>query len=167
MIADGRFRRRRKSQGGDTMLETSLLLVPLLAMVLGIMDMGMAFFVHNTFQNAVREGSRFATTWQVRAGYGQIGSIRDVVRQFSMGFLTVANMTTYVNVRFYNPITLVEQTGAGSNSPGNIVEVSIESYNWGFMAPIQRNIASFSLTTRSASRLEPLAPGVPPPALNP
>src|SRR2546430_5265888 len=44
--------------------EFALMIMPTLAILGGFFDVGMALFTWNTFQNAVREGTRYAVTYQ-------------------------------------------------------------------------------------------------------
>lgn len=153
--------RRVGKQRGVNFVESALVFLPFFALFLGIFDFGMAIFLRNTFQHAVREGVRYAVTFQTQGGMGHDASIRSVVRTHSMGFLNAADADSKVKIRYYNPTTLAE---VGLNAPGNIIEVSIEDYEWGMIGPVLRRANPIPLTVRASDRMESLPGGTSPPA---
>jgi len=153
---------RRRRQPGHALMEGGLVLIPFFALFFGIVDYGMAIFLRNTFQHAVREGVRYAVTYQtVNASTGQDASIKSVVQTNAMGFLDGAN-ANLIQIHYYDKNTLVE---TGSNSPGNIVEVSVQGYQWGVVAPLLRSASPIRLNAFSSDRMEALPDGqfAPPP----
>lgn len=133
-------------------VESSLVLLPLLAVFMGIIDFSMAIFLKATFQNAVREGVRYAITYQTQGALGQDQSIKNVVQNNSMGFLSD---TSSIQVNYYTVCNasmvsagsctnaqLGTIVGTGSNSPGNIVEVSVNNYGWTWLAPLNGRMDS-------------------------
>lgn len=142
------------------MIEAAFVLVPMLAVFLAIIDFGFAIFLKSTFQHAVREGVRYAITGQTLSGQGQDASIKSVVQKNAVGFLNGASGAAYINIQYYDPITLAATT---SNQGGNIVEVSVQNYPWNWIAPITRDSAALSITAKSSDRMEPFPGGVPPP----
>lgn len=146
---------------GSTFLELALVLVPLLAILLAILDFGFAIFLRSTFQHAVREGARYAVTSRTESGYGHDASIKRVVQTNSLGFLAGEGGASKIYIRYYVPGTLVETP---SNAGGNIVEVSVEGYTWGWMAPLLRSaLPPMIINSRSSDRMEPSPGGIPPP----
>lgn len=138
------------------MLEGALVIIPFFAMFFATIDFGIAIYLRNQFQHAVREGVRYAVTFQLLSGMGQDASIRAVVRDQSAGFLSASNVGTYVFIRYYDPKTLVE---TAVNDPGNIVEVSIEGFQIGVVAPLLRNANPIPITARASDRMESLPDG--------
>ena len=135
--------RRRRSRG-DTMMEFAFFVLPTFAIVCGFVDVGMALFTWNTLQNAVREGARYAVTYQVDSSGQQSTSIKNTVATWSMNFVSASATSSgggpYVDVNYYtqptsaNPSgTLV--TGSLANASGNLVEVAIKNYPYAYMAP--------------------------------
>src|SRR6202040_431688 len=57
-------RRKRNAQRGNTMLELALILTPMFALLLSIVELSMPIFKKSTFQDAVREGVRYGITYQ-------------------------------------------------------------------------------------------------------
>lgn len=153
--AAGRKRR------GNAFLEAAFVMLPLFAILFAIIDFGFAIFLKNTFMHAVREGVRHAVTYKIEGGLGHDASIKNVVQLNAMGFLSGSANYDKIKVRYYNPTTFAEETG---NDPGNIVEVSVEGYTWGWLAPLWRTATPLNMSVRSSDRMESLPGGVSPPA---
>jgi hypothetical protein len=142
-------------------VESAFVLVPLFAMIFAIVDFGLAIFVRSTLQHAVREGVRYAITYQtLDAQTPHDDSIKEVVKRSAMGFLHNEENLEKVKIRYYNPTDLGE---VQANSPGNLVEISVEGYTWGWLALLMRNASPLQITTRAADRMEGLPPGASPP----
>lgn len=150
--------RRRKERGG-ALMEGAMIFIPLFAMMMAIVDFSFAIFLRSTFQHAVREGVRYAVTYQTQGGMGHDASIREVVRRQSMGFLN--GRENLIHIEYCDPATLACNV---SNDPGNIVEVSIENYRFGWFASLLRDANPLSITVRASDRMEGLPGGVSPPA---
>lgn len=154
---------KRKRQRGNTMLESAFALVPLLTLMFGIIDFSMAIFLRTTLQNAVREGVRYAVTYQIMSGMGQDTSIKTTVKNNSVGFINSGNLSL-VTVRYYLPSNLTTPvTGTNSNFPGNVVEIGVEGYNWNWMAPLSRSSSPLNINVYSADVMEGLPGGTNPP----
>jgi hypothetical protein len=153
--------RRRRQRGSSPILEGALVFVPFFALFLAIIDYGLVTFVKNTFQHATREGVRYAVTYQIQAGLGHDGSIKEVVKTNALGFLSNGTGPSHIKIRYYDPETLVETT---ANNPGNIIEISIENYQWGIIAPLLRSANPVTLNVRSSDRMETVPDGLAPPA---
>ena len=155
---------RRKRQSGHAFLEASFVILPLFAVVFAITDYSMAIFLRSTFQHAVREGVRYAITFQTMSGQCQDASIRQVVKNSSAGFLNDSH-DSLIQITYHPPTNLSQTlTGVGSNAAGNIVEVSLEGYAYSWMAPLMRSDTPLTITVRAADRTESLPGGatVPP-----
>lgn len=146
----------RRGERGHVLTETALVFVPLMAMMLGIIDFGLAIFVRNTFQHAVREGVRYAVTYQTEPDQGHDGSIKAVVQRNAMGLLGGTAGAEKIIVRYYNPTTFAL---SAANAPGNIVEISVEGYTWGWIVPLLRSSTPLSIMARASDRMEGLAAG--------
>ncbi|MBL8238415.1 MAG: pilus assembly protein [Bryobacterales bacterium] len=145
-------------------MEVSLIFLPLFALLLALIDFSLALFLRATMQNAVREGVRYAVTYQTSGGMCQDASIKAVVKSAAAGFLSDAAHDTKIKVRFYDPSNLTtEVTGVSSNVPGNVVEVGVEGYTWSWIAPLWRTASPFNINVYAADRMEGLAGGVSPP----
>ncbi|MCC7499482.1 MAG: pilus assembly protein [Bryobacterales bacterium] len=148
-----------------------MVILPTFALVLGTVDCGVALFLKSTFQNAVREGARYAITFQTQGGYCMDDSIRLVVQRNAMGLLG-GNATpnrSKIAVKYYNQADLsTEITGSSGNFPGNIVEVSVTNYQWKWLSLLSgtyelRNATPLSIVAFSSDRLGGLPGGSLPP----
>lgn len=139
-------------------MESALVLLPLLALVFAFFDYGLMIFLRSTFQHAVREGVRYAVTYQTLGGMGHDASIREVVMRNSMGFLR--GRESAIQIRYFDPVTFTE---VPDNIPGNIVEVSVEGYQFRWLAPLWRTAGAVALDARAADRMEGLPTGASPP----
>ena len=154
---------RPSKESGNAMLEMGFVFVPLFAILFAISDYSMAVFMRATLQHSVREGVRYAVTYQTMSGLCQDGSIKQVVKTASAGFLNSTH-DSLIFVKYHTPIDLTTVvTGSGSNAPGNIVEVSIENYSHRWIAPLLRSNTPLSITVTAADRTESLPGTATPP----
>src|SRR5262245_45504989 len=111
---------RRRGRRGSAQVEGAIAMLPLLALMCATVDIGVAILVKNTMQLAVRQGVRYAVTSQTISGMGQDDSIRTVVKKYSMGFLDYLSPNQdpmqRITVTYYDPLTLAEVKGVGSNA---------------------------------------------------
>lgn len=131
-------RRRRK---GSELLEFSLVMLPLLAMVTVLVDMGWAVFAESTLQRAVRIGVRTgvtltATSPQVTAAGDLTTAVKQVVQANSFGLLHGAGGYAKIKVNYLQPpppasaaaATDVSNQSSG-DAPGNIMKVSVQNFS--------------------------------------
>jgi Flp pilus assembly protein TadG len=117
---------RESFDEGSEIVEFGLVIVPMLALVFLIINVGWMIFAKASLQQAVREGVRFGVTGQVTSGQAGItSSIRQVVQQHSSGFISVANASSKISIQYFSPQTLTAVTGVSSCAGGNIVQVSV------------------------------------------
>lgn len=153
-----RFHRRlRDSEAGSELLEAGLGLTIFCALLFLVVDTGWGVFVKATLQHAVAEGVRYGITGQTSGGLGQAASIQAVVQSHAMGLLNSQAGT--IAIRYYNPNTLAQ---TGSNAAGNMVEVSVENYQFTPLAPLLRSANAISITARATDIIEPSPNGVAP-----
>ena len=143
-------RRGKARERGSTLIEFTLTLLPLLALLMLTFDTVWALFASACLQESVREGVRFAITGQSDA------NIRARVQQYSFGFVTDSSATGPVQVNYYSPSNLSTPiTGTGSNCSGNIVKVIISGVSVSPVAPIWRSASPLILGASSADIVEP------------
>jgi hypothetical protein len=142
----------RTRQRGHALLEGTLVMIPFFAFFLAIIDFGLTIFMRNLFQHAVREGVRAGATYQLQPSMGHDSSIRAVVLHNSMGFLNAH--PEYIHIRYYDPNNNLQETA--SNRPGMILEVSVEGYSFGMLAPLLRSATPIPLDVRASDRMESL-----------
>jgi Flp pilus assembly protein TadG len=139
----GRVSRRRN--GGSVMIEFALTLLPLMALIFGFADFSLLLFRWSTLENAVREGCRYAITFQTSGSNGQDASIEAVVQKYAMGVVTTTDTPQHIYVEYYSPANLTTPIGTGGNIPGNVVEVSVINLSWSWLAPLSGSFSSGGL----------------------
>lgn len=158
-----RLRVRGSRRAGNAFIEMSFVMLPLFGLLFGIGDFSFAIFLRSTFQHAVREGVRYAVTYQTLSGQCQDASIKTAVQNSAMGFLTGTTNASKIKIRYFDPVTFTETAAGTGNRPGNIVEVSVEGYQYSWMAPLLRSSLPLNYVVRSSDRMESLPGGVQPP----
>jgi Flp pilus assembly protein TadG len=151
------MRGRRHRQRGAEILETALVIVPLLLLTFLMLDLSMVIFLRSTFQHAVREGVRYAITGQNTTGPCQDDSVKAVVKQNAIGFLSPTVPAATIHVHFMSPV----DGSQADNGAGNIVEVSVEAYGYGPLAPFQRLNFPLLIWARAYDLMEPIPGALP------
>ena len=136
---------RRRKSGGQTIVESAFTFLPLFALILAITDFGLMIFRWTTLQNAVREGVRYAVTFQLDSSGHQDTSIEDQVQAYAMGFVHTSDNPQTIFVKYYNPATLAQVT-SGGNVPGNLVTVSVQNKAFSWIAPLSGTYQNRSST---------------------
>ena len=156
-----RLQKNFKRQRGNSFVEAAFVLVPLLALIFAVVDFGLAIFIRGTLQHATREGVRYAITYQtLDAQTAHDPSIKAIVKRNALGFLNSEENANKIKIRYYDPDTLTE---VQANKPGNLIEVSVEGYTWGWIALLMRQASPLQITTRASDRMEGLPTGTNPP----
>ncbi len=127
---------RRVKSAGNVMVESAFTLLPTFALIFALADFGLMIFRWATLQNAVREATRYAVTFQTVSGLGQDASIKRVVEQYGMGFVKSTDNPQHIFVRYYAPTDLSVAITSGGNVPNNLVEVSVENLAFDWIAPL-------------------------------
>jgi hypothetical protein len=151
-------RRFRKARKGSLVLEGAFAILPMLALLFGILDIALAIFVRNTMEFAVRQGVRHAVTSQTMPGQGHDDSIKTVVEANAMGLLGALDAggdgRDRISIDYYDPSSILPAAGAGSNIGGNIVVVSATGLSWAWMVPLLRDAAPLQFSVSSADIME-------------
>ncbi|HVO98263.1 MAG TPA: TadE/TadG family type IV pilus assembly protein [Bryobacteraceae bacterium] len=135
--------RRRITSSGAQWIELAFVMLPFFALITAFFDVSFVLFSWSTVQNAVREGCRYAITFQTAPPSGatwtcnghQDNCIENDVAYNSMGLVTVAG--GLINVNYYAQATPNTPIASpNGNVPGNIVGVSILSYPLNWMIPL-------------------------------
>jgi Flp pilus assembly protein TadG len=169
---------KRSRQRGNTIVELALILTPMMALLLAIVELSLPIFKKSTFVSAVREGCRYGITYQTSyngTNYGsQTAAIKAVVQANAMGFLAGTTGANMIFVKYYNPNSspaFADVTAGGTgiaNADGNIIEVSVQGYTHSWMVPVnwfygntsfQVTNTSLPIVAVSADRLESLPAG--------
>lgn len=132
------------------MVEWMLVILPTLAIITAFFDVSFALFSWSTLQNAVREGVRYAITFQTSGSLGQDASIKQVVASNSMGLLT--STSTLIQVNYYTTVAPTTAIAApNGNDPGNIVVVSVQGYPLQWLVPLSGTCCNGNAPYRSQS----------------
>jgi Flp pilus assembly protein TadG len=146
--------RRRK---GSQLLEFTLVLLPMLAMVGVVLDMAWAVFVQGTLQWAVRyaahQGS-IMTASSLAQGACLTGTVKSLVQSNSVGLLNGTSGLALIKVNYLQPPTAgssgastdVSTTSTG-DAPGNIMQVSVQNYSLVPLLPLFFTWAHAATTT--------------------
>ena len=148
-----RAARRDGRRSGQALLEMVFTLLPTFALVFAFVDFGLMLFRWSTLQNAVREGCRYAITFQTQQGLGQDASIESVVQSNAFGMVTSSDSPQHIFVNYYAPGALNTPIAFanGGNVPGNLVEVSVQNISFAWLLPLSgsfgRGISFFRNST--------------------
>jgi Flp pilus assembly protein TadG len=150
--------RGARRQRGAQMVEVALIITPLLLFTFFLLNISMVLFLRSTFQQAVREGARYAITGQLTGGTTcHDTAIKNVVKIKAIGFLNSTSAAATIHVKFRNPTTGAKTT----NGAGNIVQVSVENYRYGPLVPFSVFHQNLSISAFAADVMGGL-PTVPP-----
>jgi len=139
------FQRRGRRARGSIIVECALTLIPLLALIFAFADLSLLLFRWSTLENAVREGCRYAITFQTSGSLGQDASIEQVVQTYAMGVVTASDQPKHIFVDYYAPTNLNTSIATGGNIPGNIVQVSVQNVSWAWIAPLSGTLGAGNL----------------------
>lgn len=141
-------------EGAQT-VEFAFVIIPLLAFVFLIIDIGWVIYAKATLQEAVREGVRYGVTGQVMNGQaGVTSSVRQVVIQYAGGFIPSGNAQTDISVNYYSASTLAPVTGPTSCAGGNVMTVSINGISVSPLATIVFSNTPLVLSATSSDVIE-------------
>ena len=127
---------RKRRSSGNVIIESVFTMLPTFALILAFVDFSLMLFRRSTLQNAVREGCRYAVTFQTSGGLGQDASIQAIVQQYGMNFVKTTDSPQHIFVNYYAPTDLNTPIASGGNIPGNIVEVSVQNISYAWLAPL-------------------------------
>jgi Flp pilus assembly protein TadG len=162
-------RRKRSRKKGAELLEFTLIILPLLAMVTVLVDTAWAIFAESTLQRAVRIGVRTGVTLtaaDMASGGNLTNTVKTIVQQNAMGMLNGSSGLAKIKVNYYLPpddgssasVTDVSAQASG-NAPGNIMKVSVQNFS---LVPLMPRIfpgnidnAALAITVSSADVIEP------------
>jgi len=144
-------RQRRRNSSGNSLIEAAFTILPTFALIFGFLDFGSMFFRWETLQNAAREGVRYAVTFQTSGALGQAASIKAVVQSNAMGLVKTTDNPVTIFVKYYTQSAPTTEVTTGGNVPGNIVEVSISSPLYSWIAPLSGSYSSHVAPTQRYS----------------
>lgn len=156
-IVRGRCRRSRQDERGSAMLELALVLPLLMAMALGIVTGGNAYFEKVSITDAVREGGRYGASLKISPTTTWQADVQARVAQVSGGLVTASQVCAALVVPTGSDTTcgVADPAGASTDpvvgSPASIVKVSTS-------IPVNLQFYFFSqtitMTVNTAARYE-------------
>ena len=149
--------KRTSRERGNGFLEAALALGPFFMILFAIIDFSVAVLMKNTVQDAAREGVRYAITGQTMAGKGQDASIKAIVQQYGMGFISDPSK---ISITYFDPNNSFKVTN--SNAGGNIVQVQVSGMSWAWMCPYARDATALQYSASSSDIVEPSPNAIPP-----
>ena len=155
---------RRQRQRGAELVEFNLVLIPMLSLIFLAVDTAWAIYSKSALQEAVREGVRYGVTGQtVATGTCLDQSIKDVVVEYSMGFLTSSNQSS-ISIAYYSPTAPGTNLAgsAGATAGGNILQVNVTGVPVKLLAPFFITTAPMTLSASATDVLESSPGGVAP-----
>jgi hypothetical protein len=96
------------------MLEGALIILPMLALFLGMVDVSMAIYIQSTLSSSAREGTRYAITYNSACTGSQAACTAQVVRNYAIG-LPAGLASSYITVHYYTTNNLATPVMACSN----------------------------------------------------
>lgn len=140
--------RFRRSRDGATAVEFAIVATPFLALMFGILDLGLVFLVSTTLENAVEEASRKIRTGELQTAGGTAATFKTAICD-EMSWIgadcagavhvDVRTFTTFAGVSITDPTTngAFDDTKTQFSTGGSesIVLVRVY-YEWGLMAPL-------------------------------
>jgi Flp pilus assembly protein TadG len=138
--------RRRRRRRGAEFIEFTFVFLPFLVMMFVLIDVAWCVFVRATLDYAVRAGVRsgitITNTQATAASSNLTAMVKAIVQQKSLGILRNADGLSKIKVRYYQPpadgstaAAADVSDQASGDSPGNIMQVSIEGYTLPALVP--------------------------------
>jgi hypothetical protein len=162
---------RADPRRGAELIEFTLVLLPLFAMLFVLLDFAWIIFAQATLVRAVRVAVRDGitlTSAQMVNGACLTDTVKGVVQQNGLGFLKGTSGLAYIKVNYFLPPAPGSSAGAtdvstlsSGNAPGNIMQVSVASYSLPAFLPRIFNwkqapdSGAFVFTVSSADVIEP------------
>jgi Flp pilus assembly protein TadG len=168
----GFLRQFANARRGATAVEFALVAVPFLALVFGILELGMMFLVSSTMESSAQTEARTLRTGQFQSGGGTAASYKSAICA-NLGWLTAdCNANLYVDVRTFPTFGAVSAPWPVTNGAIDPSQLTFQAtsacqivlarafYNWTLLAPNLSGIPPLSggkvlLSAAASFRTEP------------
>jgi Flp pilus assembly protein TadG len=136
----GRLGKRKRRQRGSELLEFTLVILPLLAMITVLVDTAWGIFAESTLQRAVRLGVRMGVTLtasspQVTAAGDLTSAVKQEVQNNALGLLNGSSNYAKIKVNYFLPPAPSSASAAtdvssqaNGDAAGNIMQVSVQNF---------------------------------------
>ena len=146
----------RRGESGSSLIEFSMVILPLFALLFLMLDVAWALFVKACMLESVREAVRAGITGQVQSGTSLNASIQQAAQRYSFGFINSRNVSSVLTINYYSPTnTNTALSGCGATTGGNVLQVSINGYSLVPLAPLWRSATPLTLSVSSSDVMEP------------
>jgi len=140
------FSRIGRNQRGNTTVEVSLLLLPFMILMFGIMEFGLYFFHQHTLQHATREGMRLALVGEVLLDENndpltREASIIETIREQAALAMDPNDVQIYIykiGDNYEDPVDW-ENLVANAGKPADYMRIRVE-YDHEFLTPLLGDI---------------------------
>ncbi len=147
----GRSRRR-----GSDMVESMVMLLPLMALVFLVIDTSYAIFVQATLQFAAQAAANVVSQGATN-GVSQLALVNSTLQQQSLGLSQSSNATVAVSFSTAaSPGTALSSGVANRNAYGNIVSVSL-TYQFSPLAPLFRSANPIPIVANASAFIQSTA----------
>lgn len=151
--------RRTRRERGTTVVEFGLVLIPLLAVIMLVLDVAWVIFAQATLQEAVREGVRVGVTAKASGSCTSVTcTVQNTVQAYSFGFISAANASSEIQVTYYRPssssLTQVPSTDSSADVGGNIIEVTVSGITIKTLGAINLTQTSMVLAATASDVIE-------------
>lgn len=176
-VRSGQSGLRRVGQRGAEILEFTFTVIPLLALVTVLVDVGWGIFAKATLQWAAHQGLRYGITvtgtQAAKANSDLTTMVKSFVQSESLGLLSSSSAAACIHVNFYGldstgALVNVDSSGTGNYSP-NLMQVSVDKYQLPALIPRIYNfaVADTAPTTISVAAADEVEPSNDPPPMGP
>jgi Flp pilus assembly protein TadG len=130
----------KRGERGSELLEFSLIMLPLFAMIAVTVDMSWAIFAQGSLTWAVRyavhQGVNYPALLPLANGACLTDTVKSLVQQNSVGLLSGSSGLAMIKVNYFAPPS-ADSGGASTDvstqstgdAPGNIMQVSVQNYS--------------------------------------
>jgi Flp pilus assembly protein TadG len=142
------FRRFAAARRGATAVEFALVAAPFLALMFGVLELGLVFMVSTTLDNATEAAARTIRTGQLQNGGGSANSFKTAICDNMSWLGSSCSSKLYVDVRTFPKfanVTLTDPTTGGAFDatkttfvPGNGEDIVVVRayYEWSLVMPL-------------------------------
>lgn len=140
--------RFRRARDGATAVEFAIVATPFLALMFGILDLGLVFMVSTTLENAVEEASRKIRTGELQTAGGTASTFKTAVCDELSWMGAGCSSALHVDVRTFSTFASVTTTDPTTNGAFDDTKTQFSTggsesivlvrvyYEWGLMAPL-------------------------------
>lgn len=136
MVSHAKKSKRWRSERGQNLVETAIVLIPLLLLTFGIVDFAGLFYAYLALENGVSQATRYAVTGQTMTVTDSSGNTTTLSRLASITqALQNATPTLDVSKMTITSTNLSNSSGTATGDAGDIIRIDV-TYTWNIITPI-------------------------------